>query len=272
MQTLGDIKRLLAEHGLSPRRRFGQNFLHDQNLLRRLVDASGVREGDLVLEVGPGTGTLTEALVDRGAEVLAVEIDRDLAALVASRLGDRMVLIQGDCLGSKRRLAEEVRSALGGRPFKLVANLPYEIASPLMAELMLGHPECLGQWVTVQREVADRLTADPGTRAWGPLGVIIRSGADVSRVATLPPTCFWPAPKVTSAMVAIERRPGVSVDRDYAAFITRLFASRRKQLGGVLGKQIVARAGIEPTLRCERLDVAAFERLFAEVCADGKSG
>ncbi len=264
MQRLSDIKAMLAERGLRPRRRFGQNFLHDHNLLTRLVDASGVGGGDLVLEVGPGTGTLTETLLDRGAEVVAVELDRDLADLVEDRIAGRISLIRGDCLGRSRSLAKPVVDALAGRAFKLVANLPYQVASPLMSELLLGHQNCTGQWVTIQQEVADRLTASPGEAAWGPLGVIIRAMADVEQIATLAPSCFWPAPKVRSAMVAIIPHANRPKDpRGFASFVTELFTTRRKQLGGVLGREVVAAAGIEPAERCERLDIDSLQRLYA---------
>lgn len=264
MQRLSEIKALLAERGLTPRHRFGQNFLHDHNLLRRMVESAGVSGEDVVLEVGPGTGTLTEALVDAGAHVIAVEIDRDLVSLLESRLGEQVRLIQGDCLGKGRRLAPEVVAAIGGRRFKLVANLPYQVASPLMCELLLSHPNCQGQWITIQKEVADRLLADPGTSQWGPLGVIVRAMARVQRIATLPPTCFWPMPKVTSAMVGLyPTSKDLAEAHAFAAFVTKLFTTRRKQLGGVLGRDVVETAGIDPTWRCERLDVAGFRRLHA---------
>ena len=132
MQTLSEIRALLDSRGLRPRKRFGQNFLHDKNQLRRLVDASGVGEGDVVLEVGPGTGTLTEALLERGARVIASEIDEDLAGISEERLGDRVTLVRGDCLGGRRTLAPAIVAAIDGRSFTLVANLPYQAASPLM--------------------------------------------------------------------------------------------------------------------------------------------
>ena len=262
MQTLGEIKSLLHERGLRPRHRFGQNFLHDQNQLRRLVDAAGVATGDVVLEVGPGTGTLTEALLERGATVIAVEIDRDLADLVQARVGEHITLVRGDCLAKGRRLADAVVEAIGGRPFRLVANLPYQVASPLMAELLMHHAACVGQCVTIQREVADRLVAEVGTKGWGPLSIIVQDLATVERIAVLPASCFWPAPKVVSAMVSITPNGSAGDHTDaFGAFVTKLFTTRRKQLGGVLGAAVVERAGIEPKQRCEQLDLAALHRL-----------
>ncbi len=270
MQRLSEIKSLLAERGLRPRKRFGQNFLHDQNLLGKLVDAADVQPGDLTLEIGPGTGTLTEALLERGADVVACELDEGLADLIESRLGDRVRLIRGDCLGRGRSLSPAIVEALDGRPFVLIANLPYQIASPLMVELLLNHPACGGQWITIQDEVADRLLAEPGTSQWGPLGIIVQWAGEVTRLASLPPSCFWPEPGVSSAMVAIRPRPRPrtptrSGDIDppsFARFVTTLFTTRRKQLGGVLGRDCVQHAGIDPTVRCERLNVAALEMLY----------
>ncbi len=208
-QTLSEIRGLLASRGLSPRHALGQNFLIDHNLLRRLVDESGVGAGDLVLEVGPGTGTLTEELLARGCEVIACELDRGLAGLLRNRLGNeaRFTLVEGDCLEGKRALSGALAGALAGRPFTLVANLPYGSATPLMLTLLVDHPECRAMFATIQREVADRLAARPGSKAYGPLAVVASLLARVRTVAALAPECFWPRPEVTSAMVAIERTP-----------------------------------------------------------------
>ncbi len=267
MQTISEIRALLAERGLRPKSRFGQNFLHDKNQLAKLVAAAGVTPGDVVLEIGPGTGTLTETLLDAGAEVVACEIDEDLSRIIEDRFGPRVTLVRGDCLARQRRLADAVVAALAGRPFRLVANLPYNVASPLMATLLLGHPACTGQFVTIQREVADRLTGAVGTKAYGPLGIIVQTLATVRRIATVKPASFWPAPKVTSAMVAIVPRAEVGLDdpADFARFVHELFGTRRKQLGTIFGRERDWPRGVTPDMRPERLELPMIRALYASV-------
>lgn len=271
MQTLTEIKRLLEEQGLRPNKALGQNFLCDHNLIRRLVDASGVGAGDLVLEIGPGTGALTDELLERGCEVIACELDRGLADLIAMRhagTGERFRLIRGDCLERKSSLNPEIALALGNRPFRLVANLPYGAASPLMALLATRYhpavageaPRCLGQFVTIQKEVALRLRAAPGTSDYGELGVLAQAMCNVSRVATLAPECFWPRPKVTSEMVSIVPlgAPFTSRPDRLAALCRLLFTKRRKQLGTILssaGLEIEMPPGVQATMRPEQLGV-----------------
>ncbi|MFN0133710.1 MAG: 16S rRNA (adenine(1518)-N(6)/adenine(1519)-N(6))-dimethyltransferase RsmA [Phycisphaerales bacterium] len=270
MQTLTQIRGLLAAHGLSPRKALGQNFLIDHNLIRRLIEASGIGPGDRVLEIGPGTGALTEGLLERGACVVACELDRGLAALLRSELGPRVSalhprasfeLIEGDCLASKARLAEPVLAALGPGPFRLVANLPYGAASGVMLALLIDHPQCASLHVTIQREVADRLLAGPGTSERGPLGIVAQAMARVERIADLPAECFWPRPEVASAMVAIVRAPAAvltprltpGLARALADFCQTMFASRRKQLGSVLGRDFPWPEGVRPENRIEDL-------------------
>src|SRR5258707_239030 len=173
-QSKHEIQALLASAGTEPRHRFGQNFMIDQNLVRLVADAGEIAPGDVVVEVGPGTGTLTEELLARGAEVIAVEIDRDLSAVLRSRFAAQPAfrLIEGDALSGKHELNETLTQALrapaaAGRLRKLVANLPYNIASPLVIDLLLEGLDLLA--FTVQKEVADRLRAGAGDDAYGPL-------------------------------------------------------------------------------------------------------
>lgn len=268
MQSLTEIKTILAEAGLRPKKSLGQNFLIDANLVRKLIDASGVGPGDLVLEVGPGTGTLTEGLLERGCVVVASELDDALAAMLEDRLGgERCTVVHGDCLAGKRAISPAVLHALGGRPFTLVANLPYHAATPLMLRLMTSHPECGGQFVTVQKEVAERFCAKPGVRSYGSVSVVAGAVCEASMIATLPPTCFWPRPDVTSAMMSLARleNPATEDAEGLADFCQTLFASRRKQLGSVLGRDVSWPEGVNPEDRVEALAAEQIEVLRTKV-------
>ena len=267
VQTQSDIKAILSARGLSPKHRFGQNFLVDQNLLRKLVDASGIGEGSLVLEIGPGTGTMSEEILARGAELVAIELDRDLAAHLRELFADnpRFTLIEGDCLDGKRALNPDALAKLGGRAFTLVANLPYQAASPVMA-ICASMPSCRGQFVTVQREVGDRLRAAPGSSEYGPLTILVQAFCEVEQIAVLSPGCFWPPPEVTSAMLSLRPRaaPALSpAEADvFGAFVHTLFSKRRKQLGAILGRARDWPDGIDPNARPESLSIADLVRLW----------
>ncbi len=256
-QTLGEIKALLASHGLTPKKKFGQNFLHDGNQMRKILDAAGIVPGERVLEVGPGTGALTERLADAGARVAAVEIDRDLEPILRQRLGDRITLHLGSALAGKHELAPEVWEMVGDEPFKLIANLPYNVASPLLANLATQSASMTAAVVMVQKEVADRLTAGPGGKDYGPLGVVVQAMCEARRVTTLSPGCFWPAPSVASAVVKLTRRAEPLTDDPAAlsATVHRLFSKRRKQLGAILGRRTPLPDGFSPDARPETLSV-----------------
>jgi 16S rRNA (adenine1518-N6/adenine1519-N6)-dimethyltransferase len=273
LQTLADIKLLLESAGLSPRKSLGQNFLIDKNLIGRLLDSAKLAPGELVLEVGPGTGTLTEGLLERGCRVVACELDRGLAEMLRTRVptlpipgaATNFTLIEGDCLGKHRSLNADAASALraGAQPFKLVANLPYAAATPLMLTLLINHPQCSLQAVTIQKEVAERIAAKPGTDAYGALSIVAQAMAEISTVATLPPECFWPRPDVTSAMVLVTRRAN-PLTADPAGLLDlcqRMFASRRKQIGTTLGRSTVLPPGISADQRPEALTVEQFVQL-----------
>lgn len=267
VQTQSDIRSILSARGLSPKHRFGQNFLVDQNLLRKLVDASGVGEGSLVVEIGPGTGTMSEEILARGAELVAIELDRDLAAHLREHFAEnpRFTLVEGDCLDGKRALNAEALAKLGGRPFTLVANLPYQAASPVMA-ICAMLPQCRGQFVTIQREVGDRLRAQPHSGEYGPLTIMVQAFCEVEQIAVLPPGCFWPPPEVTSAMLALRPRtapvlPHAEAEA-FGEFVHTLFSKRRKQLGAILGRARTWPEGIDPNARPEALSIADLARLW----------
>jgi 16S rRNA (adenine1518-N6/adenine1519-N6)-dimethyltransferase len=241
-QTKHEIQNLLAEAGSQPRHRFGQNFMIDQNLVRLVAEGGQVGRDDLVIEVGPGTGTLTEELLDRSDSVVVVEIDRDLAAMLRKRFADRpnFRLVEGDALAGKHELNEELRAALQaasgrGQPVKLVANLPYNIASPLVIGLLIEGAAV--QAFTVQKEVADRLRAGAGTDAYGPLSAIVQMMARVEVLRNLPPQAFWPAPKIDSSLVRLTRddRLGERA-RSFGQFVHAVFSFRRKTLRRALAQ------------------------------------
>ncbi len=259
MHTLAELRDLLEQYSLSPRKGLGQNFLIDRNLIIKLLRAAGVERGDVILEVGPGAGSLTIALLDAGAKVIACELDEGLANLLADILADRpdFTLLRGDCMKNKRTLNADITQAIGDHPFKLVANLPYGVASPLMLTLLFQHKMCIEQHVTIQKEVADRLLSESGTRTYGELSVMAQALAHIELIGIAPPQCFWPRPKVTSAMVSLRRR-SVPLTDDPAALSRcchTLFTKRRKQLGAILGREAALPEGVSFTDRPEQLTV-----------------
>lgn len=243
-QTKRDIREILASAGLNPLKRFGQNFLIDGNLMGKLVDAAELRRTDTVLEVGPGTGALTERLLEHSGSVVAAEIDRGLAGILRERLAaeaaaGRFTLVEGDVLAGKSSVSGEVLTALaersevlGGRML-MVANLPYQVATPLIVDLLYGALPITPLCFTVQLEVADRLAAPPGGKTYGPVGILVQAVGRVRRIARVPPTAFWPEPQVDSAMLRVdlrEDRPAPAVRSKLAALVHGCFLHRRKTL------------------------------------------
>ncbi|HEX8340292.1 MAG TPA: 16S rRNA (adenine(1518)-N(6)/adenine(1519)-N(6))-dimethyltransferase RsmA [Tepidisphaeraceae bacterium] len=232
-QSKQQIQAHLAAAGSQPRHRFGQNFMIDQNLVRLIADAADLSATDRVIEVGPGTGTLTEELLMRAGAVVAVEIDRDLAAQLRATFADRaqFELIEGDVLETKHALDGRLLAWIAREPAhaKLVANLPYNIASPLVIELLLAG---VGMLVfTVQKEVADRMKAAAGDDAYGPLSAIVQMLGEVEVLRTLPPQAFWPPPKIDSALVRVTAADRLGDQgRAFGLFLQKLFAYRRKTL------------------------------------------
>lgn len=281
MQTLAEIKALLESRGLRPKRSLGQNFLTDHNLILKLVRACEVDAQSRVLEVGPGTGTLTEALLDTGAAVLSCELDDALAGLLRERLGEHenFTLLHGDCLHGKRALHPGIIEWIGDTDFKLVANLPYGCATPLLSTLLMHSPHCTIMGVTIQKELGDRLLAQSGTRDYGPLAVIAQATCEVERIAHLPPACFWPRPQVDSSMLVLRRRrqpmaDPVALSRVAAA----LFQQRRKRIAKPLRELLGDREppiGVNPDMRAEEVPLEAMCALaglvdgpIGETCSD----
>jgi len=209
MQTKRQIQELLASAGVRPAKHLGQHFLIDLNLMRLLVDSACITAEDVVLEIGCGTGSLTEALAERAGSVVAVEVDRTLAEIARKRLAKapNVEIINTDALENKNTISPIVTEALlaackrhMGRAV-LVANLPYSAGSPVILNLAGVPGKIAAMYVTVQKEVADRMTATPGSSDYGTLSIILAATGDVRRIRVLKPGVFWPRPQVDSAMV-----------------------------------------------------------------------
>ncbi len=267
----GDVRALAAELDLRPTKKWGQNFVTDPNTVRRIVRAARLGPDDVVLEVGPGLGSLTLALLPAARRVVAVEVDPVLAArlpiTVGSRLpalADRLEVMQADAL----RLAE-----VPGAPSALVANLPYNIAVPVVLHLLDVVPSLATVLVMVQKEVADRLAAAPGSRVYGVPSVKARWYADVEPAGNIGTSVFWPVPRVDSGLVRMTRRepPACSSSREEVfAVVDAAFGQRRKTLraalAGVAGgpdraEAALLAAGVEPSARGEDLAVEDFARI-----------
>jgi 16S rRNA (adenine1518-N6/adenine1519-N6)-dimethyltransferase len=260
-----DVRRIADELGVRPTKKWGQNFVIDPNTVRRIARVAEVGPGDVVLEIGPGIGSLTLALLETGARVVAVEIDPRLAARLpatmaefAPQSGDRFEVVLADAMNV---------TELPAPPTAVVANLPYNVAVPVVLHVLATFPTVKRVLVMVQREVADRLCAQPGSRIYGVPSVKARWFGDVRYAGDVGRNVFWPAPNVDSGLVSIVRQPEPG-DCDRAAVfavVDAAFAQRRKQLRSALSgafglevDEILQRAGVDPKVRGEQLDVADF--------------
>lgn len=271
------IRGLLAEHGVTPSRALGQNFVADPNTVRRVVRLAKVGPGDRVVEIGAGLGSLTLALLEAGAAVTAVELDRHLLPIlraVAEPAG--ATVVEGDAL------TLDWDALLGppdpARPWALVANLPYNIATPLVLDLLAGVPQIERMLVMVQLEVGERLAAGPGNRIHGIPSVKLRWWADARVVGKVPPTVFIPPPKVDSALVEIRRHAPAGDDEERAAVFALVEAGynqRRKMLRRSLVDRVppdaFTTAGVRPEARAEELSLDDWRRLAAAIAeGDGR--
>jgi 16S rRNA (adenine1518-N6/adenine1519-N6)-dimethyltransferase len=258
--TPASVRSLLAEHGLRPSRRRGQHFLADPNTARRIVRLAGVDAGDRVLEIGAGLGSLTLALRERGCAVLAVEIDRKLVTVLESEVADdaEVRVVAGDAL------AVDYDALLGAGAWRCVSNLPYNVATPVVIRLLEEAPSVTSGLVMVQREVAERLVAAPGSAAYGAPSVKVAYYAEAKIVGMVPRAVFVPVPKVDSALVELGRRDTPPVDvpsRERLFQLVRAgFAHRRKMLRRTLrpalgehAESALGDAGIDPRARAESL-------------------
>lgn len=265
------VRELTARLGLRPTKQRGQNFVTDANTVRRIVQLAGVRSDDTVLEIGPGLGSLTLALLEVAERVVAVEIDPLLAGALPRTVSDRapdradaLDVIEADAL----RLSE-----LPVEPSIVVANLPYNVSVPVLLHLLATFDSWRRGLVMVQAEVADRLAARPGSKIYGVPSVKMAWYAKTARVGSVPPRVFWPVPNVESGLVSIERTdpPATTASRDRVfAVIDAAFGQRRKMLraalAGLAGSSAAATAaleaaGVDPTARGETLTIERFARI-----------
>ncbi len=275
--TPGNTVQILKKYNFSFQKKYGQNFLVDTNILEKIVEVSGITKQDCVLEIGPGIGTMTQYLAENAREVVAVEIDRALIPILKDTLSayDNVDIINEDILKADiRRIAEEKN---GGRPFKVVANLPYYITTPIIMGLFESGVALESITVMVQKEVAERMTVGPGTKDYGALSLAVQYFCKPEVMMQVSPSCFLPKPSVGSAVIRLTRYKDAPVrvkeERQMFAIIRASFNQRRKTLVNGLSnaaelqmtKQDVSEAlermGLPPAVRGETLTLAQFAEL-----------
>lgn len=280
MATLGipeNTIRILQKYDFHFQKKFGQNFLIDPHVLERIIAAADITQEDFVLEIGPGIGTMTQYLCENARGVMAVEIDHNLIPILEETLHpyDNVTIVNDDIL--KLDIAEIAEKYNQGKPIKVVANLPYYITTPIIMELFESHVPLESVTVMVQKEVADRMQAGPGTKDYGALSLAVQYYSQAEIVANVPPNCFMPRPKVGSAVIRLtcHRECPVMVNDEKMLFrvIRASFNQRRKTLQNGLGndaslpvsKEQVAEAieamGWSPTIRGEALTLEQFASL-----------
>jgi 16S rRNA (adenine1518-N6/adenine1519-N6)-dimethyltransferase len=296
-QTLTYLRNLFERRGIKPKNKLGQNFLIDLNLLDVLLRAAELTRVDMAVEVGSGTGSLTARLADAAGAVLSVELDSAFYEMTREAVAGRpnVVLLHADVLHGKNFLNAKVLETLdqtkrrfGCERVKLTANLPYAVATPVISNLLLSEVGVERMVVTVQWEIAERLTAAVGTKDYGALAVLVQSLADVEIVRRLPPSVFWPRPKVDSAIVCIRpdaaKRATVGDVQRFRVFLRDLYTHRRKNLRSALagwpsGRRDkgdvdckLAELGLDGTVRAEDLDLAQHLQLCAAFSDESPTG
>ena len=284
MEKLSNPKetiQVLQKHEFQFKKKFGQNFLIDPHVLDKIVDAAQITKDDFVLEIGPGIGTLTQYLCENARQVLAVEIDDKLIPILKETLQpyDNVEVLHGDIL--KQDIQQIADTYNDGKPIKVVANLPYYITTPIIMELFESHVPLANVTVMVQKEVADRMKAEPGTKDYGALSLAVQYYAKPYIAAFVPPNCFMPRPNVGSAVIRLDRLARVPVEVHNEKLMFRLirasFNQRRKTLqNGIANsaelsftKEQAARAieqtGFDVRIRGEKLGLEEFARLADEL-------
>ena len=280
MANLGNPKNtieIIQKYEFMFQKKFGQNFLIDAHVLEKIISAAGITKNDCVLEIGPGIGTMTQYLAENAGHVVAVEIDRNLIPILKETLADydNVTVINEDILRVDiKALAEEYN---GGKPIKVVANLPYYITTPIIMGLFESGVPIDNITVMVQKEVADRMKEGPGSKDYGALSLAVQYYAEPEIVANVPPNCFIPRPNVGSAVIRLTRHKEMPVDVKDPALMFKIirasFNQRRKTLQNGLGnapelpytkEQIaaaIAEMGLTPTIRGEALSLAQFAQL-----------
>jgi 16S rRNA (adenine1518-N6/adenine1519-N6)-dimethyltransferase len=268
---------VLNRYGFSFQKKFGQNFLIDENVVEKIVREAGVTKDDFVLEIGPGIGTMTQILCENAREVVAVEIDKKLIPILTEdtlAAYDNVTVINEDIL--KVDIAKLANERNGGRPIKVVANLPYYITTPIIMGLFESHVPLESITVMVQKEVADRMQVGPGTKDYGALSLAVQYYANPKLVLTVPASCFMPRPNVDSAVIRLTRyeEPPVDVKNEKLMFqlIRAAFNQRRKTLVNSIGNSglavtkeqavnAIAECAFSPTVRGEALTLEQFAML-----------
>ena len=280
MANLGNPKNtieIIQKYEFMFQKKFGQNFLIDTHVLEKIISAAGITKNDCVLEIGPGIGTMTQYLAENAGHVVAVEIDRNLIPILKETLADydNVTVINEDILRVDiKALAEEYN---GGKPIKVVANLPYYITTPIIIGLFESGVPIDNITVMVQKEVADRMKEGPGSKDYGALSLAVQYYAEPEIVANVPPNCFIPRPNVGSAVIRLTRHKEMPVEVKDPALMFKIirasFNQRRKTLQNGLGnapelpytkEQIaaaIAEMGLTPTIRGEALSLAQFAQL-----------
>lgn len=280
MATLGNPQetiQVLQKHDFHFQKKFGQNFLIDTHVLEKIVEAAEVGTEDFVLEIGPGIGTMTQYLGERARQVLAVEIDNNLIPILKETLSDydNVEVLHGDILKQDiQAIADRYNQ---GKPIKVVANLPYYITTPIIMGLFESHVPLANVTVMVQKEVADRMKAKPGTKEYGALSLAVQYYANPYLAANVPPNCFMPRPNVGSAVIRLDCLSKTPVEVKDEKFMFRLirasFNQRRKTLQNGLANSgelnfskeeiglAIEKAGLPPSIRGEKLGLEEFARL-----------